>query len=329
MPAPVRVYVDMVGDLFHAGHVELLRAAAALGDEVVVGVLSDASAREYKREPVMSLAERVAVVEACRYVAEVVPDAPLVLTREFLAAQRIDLVVHGDDLDPAAAAQVYGPAVDAQILRLVPRTSGLSTTGVIARVAGRPPLSTHSAVAVPRLILLNGPPGIGKSTLARRYVAEHPGTLNCDIDVLRSWIGGWEDDFAAAGELVRPAALGLIGAHLAAGNDVVLPQLLVRATELERFEACATAAGAEFIERVLMCPEDEAVARFHRRGSGTEDPWHAQVQQIVADQGGDDVLRDYHRRLESLLGDRPAAVRIEAGDAEQTYAALLASLAPR
>lgn len=49
-----------------------------------------------------------------------------------------------------------------------------------------------------RLIHLNGPPGIGKSTLARRYVSEHPGVLNCDIDVLRTFIGGWEDDFAGA-----------------------------------------------------------------------------------------------------------------------------------
>jgi adenylate kinase family enzyme len=52
---------------------------------------------------------------------------------------------------------------------------------------------------VSRLIHLNGPPGIGKSTLARRYVADHPGVLNCDIDVLRSLIGGWESGFAEAG----------------------------------------------------------------------------------------------------------------------------------
>ena len=50
-----------------------------------------------------------------------------------------------------------------------------------------------------RLLHLNGPPGIGKSTLARRYAAEHHGVLNCDIDVLRTLIGGWEDDFAGAG----------------------------------------------------------------------------------------------------------------------------------
>ena len=34
----VRVYVDMVADLFHYGHVELLRQARALGDYLLVGI---------------------------------------------------------------------------------------------------------------------------------------------------------------------------------------------------------------------------------------------------------------------------------------------------
>jgi len=75
-----RVYVDMVGDLFHCGHVELLRAARDLGDHPVVGVLSDEAAAAYKRRPVMTLSERVAVIEACRHVDEVIPDSPLRLT---------------------------------------------------------------------------------------------------------------------------------------------------------------------------------------------------------------------------------------------------------
>lgn len=73
---PVRVYVDMVGDLFHPGHVALLRAARACGDRLIVGVLSDEVVEAYKRRPVMTLAERVAVIESCRYVDEVMPDAP-------------------------------------------------------------------------------------------------------------------------------------------------------------------------------------------------------------------------------------------------------------
>lgn len=135
MPEPSRVYVDMVGDLFHAGHVALLRSARELGDHLVVGVLSDETATAYKRRPIMTLAERVAVIEACRYVDEVIADAPDRPTREFLDQHQLGLVVHGDDVD--ADAEVYRPAAEAGLLRLVPRTRGISTTDLIDRVRSR------------------------------------------------------------------------------------------------------------------------------------------------------------------------------------------------
>ena len=138
MAEPVRVYVDMVGDLFHAGHVALLRAARELGDELVVGVLSDESATRYKRRPITTLAERVVVIEACRYVDEVIPDAPLRLTAEFLDEHDLTLVVHGDDVDDEVAGDVYGPAASAGRLRLVPRSGSISTSELIERVRSRP-----------------------------------------------------------------------------------------------------------------------------------------------------------------------------------------------
>ncbi|MBA8793744.1 adenylate kinase family enzyme [Friedmanniella endophytica] len=46
---------------------------------------------------------------------------------------------------------------------------------------------------MPRLIHLNGPPGIGKSTLAALGVERHPGTLDLDADQLHPLIGGWLD----------------------------------------------------------------------------------------------------------------------------------------
>lgn len=79
-----RVYVDMVGDLFHAGHVELLRKAHRHGDWLIVGVLSDETTASYKRRPIMTLAERVAVIESCRYVDEVIADSPYRVTQDFL-----------------------------------------------------------------------------------------------------------------------------------------------------------------------------------------------------------------------------------------------------
>ncbi|MEU8234205.1 adenylyltransferase/cytidyltransferase family protein [Actinoplanes sp. NPDC048967] len=134
----MRVYVDMVGDLFHPGHVALLRAAREHGDQLIAGVLSDEVAAAYKRRPIMTLAERVAVIGACRYVDEVVPAAPDRVTLEFLDEQDIALVVHGDDITPEAIAEVYGPVAAAGRLRLVHYTAGVSTTDLIARVRGRP-----------------------------------------------------------------------------------------------------------------------------------------------------------------------------------------------
>ena len=180
-----------------------------------------------------------------------------------------------------------------------------------------------------RLIHLNGPPGIGKSTLARLYVEAHPGVLNCDVDVLRTLIGGWEGDFAGAGTLIRPAALAMIEAYLRGGHDVVLPQMLMNPAELARFEGAAVSAGSEYVERMLMDTSTGSVARFHRRGgSEPEDPWHDQVRAIVAAQGGDAMLTDTHAALERLLAERPHSVVITSveGEIEQTYRSLLETL---
>ncbi len=179
-----------------------------------------------------------------------------------------------------------------------------------------------------RLIHLNGPTGIGKSTLARRYADDHPGVLNCDIDVLRTFIGGWDRDFAGAGALIRPAALAMIGAYLASGNDVVLPQMLINPDEVARFAGCAADAGAELVERFLMDSASSSVARFGRRGSGSTDPWHDQVRAIVAANGGEADLRRCHAGLSRLLLERPSAVVIASVDGalDETYEALVCSL---
>lgn len=180
-----------------------------------------------------------------------------------------------------------------------------------------------------RLIHINGPPGIGKSTLAQRYVSEHPGVLNCDIDILRTLIGGWQHDFDAAGALIRPVALGMISTYLRNGHDVVLPQLLVAPPELEKFEAAARDAGSAFIECVLMDDVESSLSRFHRRGGkGADSAWHAQVTAVVAANGGDDLLIGLHRSLCELMAHRPNCfvIRSVEGQVDDTYRSLVNAL---
>lgn len=179
-----------------------------------------------------------------------------------------------------------------------------------------------------RLILINGMPGVGKSTLARRFAADHPGTLVCDIDLLRTFVSGWREDFIGAGARIRPAALGLIRGYLSESGDVVLPQLFARVSELQRFERAAHDVGAEFVEVMLATVEDDALRRFHGRDDGS-DPWHPIVREIVAESGGDEHLRAYAAKLADVVAQRPATkvVPTVAGEVDATYASLRAALA--
>jgi cytidyltransferase-like protein len=116
----------MVADLFHAGHVAFLRKARALGDRLLVGIHSDETVASYKRRPVLTMEERMAVVEGCRYVDEVIADAPLTIDRRWLDRHGIDLVVHGDDLDDALLTLMYAVPKKLGKLRLEQYTPGIS-----------------------------------------------------------------------------------------------------------------------------------------------------------------------------------------------------------
>ncbi|MES1915579.1 MAG: hypothetical protein MHM6MM_007503 [Cercozoa sp. M6MM] len=95
------VYIDGAFDLFHAGHIEALRKAKALGDYLVVGIHTDADVNAAKggNLPIMNLHERVLSVLSCRYVDEVVIGAPWVPTRAMLEKINVAVFAHGQVYD--------------------------------------------------------------------------------------------------------------------------------------------------------------------------------------------------------------------------------------
>jgi predicted kinase len=179
---------------------------------------------------------------------------------------------------------------------------------------------------VPTLIHLNGPPGIGKSTLAALWAERHPRTLDLEIDLLHTLVGGWRDPNQDTHALARPLGKALAAAHLAAGHDVVMPQNITRLSEVEAFEAIAHATGAEFREVVLLDDRAAALARFAARTDDTA--WNQHNRRVVESLGGDDFLGQMYDRLLEVLAQRPSAVVVRSvpGEVEETYAALEAAL---
>ena len=119
------------------------------------------------------------------------------------------------------------------------------------------------------LLLLNGLPGVGKSSVAAALATGRPGTLVLDVDLVRALISG---DPAGTAEPARRLALDMARSHLRAGADVVVPQLVARPDQVSRFVRAAADGGARFAHALLEA-EPATVARrvaddgaAHRRG---------------------------------------------------------------
>jgi predicted kinase len=179
---------------------------------------------------------------------------------------------------------------------------------------------------VARLIVLNGPPGCGKSTIARLYADDHPLVLDLDVDRIRGLLGQWKQHAHEAGQQARAIALAAARVHLTNGRDVVVPQFLGRTDFLEQLEDLAEQVGADFHEIVLMTTKDEMIGRFQNRTRTSPDAEHREADEMVA--GDPERLARMYDDLIALVARRPRAQRVESrdGDPAGTYRAVLSAI---
>jgi predicted kinase len=180
---------------------------------------------------------------------------------------------------------------------------------------------------VARLVHLNGPPGIGKSTLSALYAERNPDTLNLDVDSVHRLIGGWQDEETDTWPVMWPLVRAMAAAHLDGGRDVVLPHYFARIEEITSFEQFVREHGADFREVVLLDDREGSIERFNRRARDSDDLW-IRHHRLIGLGGGPVVLGTMYDNLLQVVRLRPNAVVVPSvvGAVEQTYELLVDAL---
>src|SRR5699024_6501477 len=112
-------------DLLHTGHVNILRRAKALGDYLIVAISSDEFNAGKDKKAYYPFEQRKAILEAIRYVDEVIPEENWEQKKTDIKDHDIDVFVMGDDWEGE-----FDFLKDQCEVVYLPRTEGISTTQI-------------------------------------------------------------------------------------------------------------------------------------------------------------------------------------------------------
>lgn len=138
----LKVYTGGTFDVFHAGHVNFLRRCSELGS-VTVSLNTDDFIAQYKgKYPWMTFSERKAVLEACRWVDEVIPNRFGMDSKPTIEEVDPDIIAIGSDWakkDYYKQMQFTQDWLDSKDISLlyIPYTQGISSTELKERARGR------------------------------------------------------------------------------------------------------------------------------------------------------------------------------------------------
>ncbi len=84
-------------DLFHVGHLRLLKRARALGDRLIVGVSTDDFNAQKGKKTIIPFEQRAEIVASIRYVDEVIPEKSWEQKADDIRRYQVDILVMGED----------------------------------------------------------------------------------------------------------------------------------------------------------------------------------------------------------------------------------------
>ena len=136
-----RVYIDGVFDLFHRGHLESLKKAKNILEDLnntllIVGIVNDEDCVSYKRQPIINEEDRIEIIKNIRIVDEIIFPCPLKVDMDFIKKYNIDIVVHGfsNDEDREKQRLFFAEIIKNGCFKEIEYYSKISTTDIIKKI---------------------------------------------------------------------------------------------------------------------------------------------------------------------------------------------------
>lgn len=170
-----------------------------------------------------------------------------------------------------------------------------------------------------KLILINGFNASGKTTIAKKYVANHSLAMVVEADSFVDNIGDWTNHREEVRRLAFELTKAVIRAYLPSGHDVVLPYIVTDIQEVEQFESIARDCGATYYEVVLYNERADAIAALHERGK-----WGGASSPLITKKDLPVIEKDF-ANMQAVLEKRPNMVKIplKRNNPDTTYRQLL------
>lgn len=118
-----------------------------------------------------------------------------------------------------------------------------------------------------KLIIINGPTGIGKSTIAKKIHDKLPLSFLLDIDAQRRHISNYRENRKESGELSFVISRAIVDEYLKSGHDVVIDKTIINTnTTLNKFVEIGEKHNADIYEFILNSSKETLLKRAEERG---------------------------------------------------------------
>ncbi len=150
-----------------------------------------------------------------------------------------------------------------------------------------------------KLILINGPTGIGKSTIAQKIHQDLPLSFLLDIDAQRRYISGYREHRAESLDLVIKLSLATVENYLQSKHDVVIDKVITDVEMAEKFFELGRKYNATVFEFVLNTDKETLVARAGERG-------YKEGGMLTLEK-----VPKFWDRIQNYIKERPRAIVVE------------------